>query len=138
MPRCVLHAIRLADDAVRVDEIRPALRPLGKLLLRRPHGFVDPAYVPVDIRQQPEWKVVRVGEGLVLLGRIEGDSNDRCVECFELWDSITESLSFRRSPTRQRLGIPPQNNPAAALLFERDRLPVLIRQRKSRRRNAFR
>jgi hypothetical protein len=67
----------------------------------------------VDVGEQAVRKALLVGEGLVLVGRVEGDPDDRGVGLVELWGSITEPLSFDRSAGCGRRRVPPQDDPAA-------------------------
>ena len=80
---------------------------------------------------------IRLGEGFVLLRRVEGDPEDRGANLVELWGSITEPLSFDGSARGGGFGVPPQDDPAAPLVGQRHGVAVLVGQRERRGRRAF-
>jgi hypothetical protein len=67
----------------------------------------------VDVREQGVREALLVGEGLVLVGRVEGDADDDGVGLVELWGSITEPLAFDRSARCRRRRVPPEHDPTA-------------------------
>jgi hypothetical protein len=82
----------------------------------------------VDIGEEAIGEALLVGEGLVLLRRVERDADDDGVGCVELWGSITEPLAFDRSAGCGRRGVPPQHDPLSALVFQVDRAAILVGQ----------
>jgi hypothetical protein len=83
----------------------------------------------VDVREESVGEAVPLGEGLVLLGRIEGDPEDDRIGFLELRGSVTEPLPFERSAGGIGLHVPPQDHPPAAQVGERHGCPVLIGER---------
>jgi hypothetical protein len=65
----------------------------------------------VDIGEQREPEVLRVGERLVLGRRVEAGAEDLGAYLGELGASVTEALSFPRSASGRRLRVPPQHDP---------------------------
>jgi hypothetical protein len=129
MSRDVRHAVRLADDAPGIDQIRAAFGPFGELFLGRSLRFVDPADGVVDVAQQREREALQLLEALVLFRCVERDADDLGACLLELGGSVTEPLALRRSTGGVRLGEPPQDHPPAPKVRERNRVAVLVRQR---------
>ena len=114
MPLDVAHAIRPADDALRIDQVRAPLRPLGHRLDRRALGLVELSCDMVGVGEQPEREAVLLRETAVLLDGVERRTEDLDAERFELGGSITEPLALARSAVGERFGEPPERDPAAA------------------------
>lgn len=134
----VAHAIRLADHTVGIDQVGTALRPLRHRLDGRALGLVELADGVVAVREQAEGKVVLLREPAVLLDGVEGGAEELDAERFELGGSITEPLTLARSPVGERFGEPPERDPSAAHVGQRDGLAVLIRKHEVRRLIALR
>jgi hypothetical protein len=116
--------------ALRIDQVGDAPR-IGAALaaLSGPVGCRDS---PLGIREQGVGKVELGAEGLVGLGCVVGDPEDLRAELAECRGSITEPLTFLRSPGRVRLGIPPEDDPAPAEVGQRDGLAVVVVEREGR------
>ena len=87
-----------------------------------------------SIAEQVVGKVEFVPKLLIVIGRIEADSQYGGVSFFEVLDSITESFSFDGSPRRIGLGIPPEKDVAAREVVRLHGCTVLIAQLKAGRR----
>jgi hypothetical protein len=94
--------------------------------------------LPVGIREQAEREAVLLGERPVVLDGVEGGAEQLDAELLELWGSITEPRALQRSPRGERLGEPPERDPPAAQLRERDLLAVVVREGEVRRECPFR
>lgn len=118
--------VGLADHALRIDHVRPPLRELGRRFLWESLRLVDLTRLPVDVGQEREREALLLGKGQVVLRGVErgADQGDACF--LELGGSITEPLAFLRSPGREGLGEPPQDQPSPAVVTEGDRVPVLV------------
>jgi hypothetical protein len=86
----------------------------------------------IRVREQPEREPVLLGEGTIVLHRVERRAEELDIERLELGGSITEPLALQRSPGGERFGEPPESDPSASKLRERDRLTVMIRKREVR------
>ena len=134
----VADAVRLADDAVGIDQVRAALGPLRHRLFRRPLRLVQEPHRVVGVGEQPEREAIFLGEPAVVLDRVEGGPEDLDAELLELRGSITEPRSLPRSPVGEGLGEPPERDPPPAQIGERDGLPFLIGERELGGFRAFR
>ena len=110
----VADPIRLADDTVGVDQVRPSLRPLGHRLFRRPLRLVQEPHRVVGVGEQPEREAILLGEPAIVLDRVEGGPEYLDAQGFELGGSITEPLAFPRSPIGEGFGEPPERDPPPA------------------------
>lgn len=121
----VADLVRLADHAVRVDEVRD---PLGEVDLVTPR--VACAVLDTDlfvvVREQTEREVELLAERLVVGGCIEADAEDLARQRFELLGLVTQALSLNRSTGGISLRIPPQQDPTPALVGEPDGAALLI------------
>jgi hypothetical protein len=115
----VLDVVHPADDALGVDQERPAPGDRRPVVVGRPGGAVRLANGVVDVGQEAVREALRLGEGLVLLGRIEGDADDGGAEVFELRGSVTEPLPLDRSAGCGRRRIPPQHDPPTGEVGQR-------------------
>jgi hypothetical protein len=88
--------------------------------------LIRDAHLFVVIREQSERKIELVAERLVLVRGVEADSENLAVERFVLLGAVTQALALNRSTGRIGLRIEPQEDPPAALTFERYRPAVLI------------
>ena len=125
----VAHAVRLADHAVRIDQVRTSFRPLRHRLDWGALRLIEPPDDVVAVREDAEREAVLLGETMVVLDRVERGAEDLDAERFELGGSITEPLALARSPVGERFGEPPERHPAASQICQRDGFAVLIRQR---------
>src|SRR6266536_6275117 len=133
----VRHPVRLGDPALRVDQVGPPLRVLGRRLLRGSLRLVAFAHRPVDVGEQPEREPVLLGEGPVVLGPVERDAHDLHAELLELGGSVTEPLALDRSTGGEGLGEPPQGQPPAPEVRQRDGLAILVGQGELGGRRSF-
>lgn len=138
MPLDVAHAVRLADHAIGIDQVRAPLRPLRHRLFGNALRLVQLADGVIGVGEKAEREAVLLREPSVVLDRVEGRAEDLDAELFELWGSITEPLAFARSPVGERFGEPPERDPAAAQVGERDGTSVLVREREVRRGRSLR
>src|SRR5437588_12120535 len=122
----VLDVVHLADDAIGVDEEGPPAGDGRPVVAGGPRGAVRLAHGVVDIGHEAVREALRLGERLVLVGRIEGDAEDRGVGFFELWGSITEPLAFDRSAGCRRRRVPPEHDPPPGQIGKRDLVSILI------------
>jgi hypothetical protein len=83
----------------------------------------------VGIREEAEREAVLLREATVLLDGVERRAEELDAERFELGGSITEPLALPRSPVGEGFGEPPERDPLASEIGQRDRVVVLIRQR---------
>ena len=93
----VLDVVDLSHHAVGVDQERFPAGDGRPVVVAWPRGAVRLTHRVVDVGQQAVREALGVREGLVLLGGVEGDADDRGVGFVELWGSVTEPLSFDRS-----------------------------------------
>jgi len=121
----VADHVRLADHAVRVDEVRDPLGEVDLVRSRIARAVFDTDLFVV-IRQQTEREVELLAERLVLGGCIEADAEDLAPKRFELLGLVTQALSLNRSTGGISLRIPPQQDPAPALVGEPDGAALLI------------
>jgi hypothetical protein len=135
--RDVPDPVGLADDSFGIDHVGPTLRPGGIGLLRGPLRLVSLSDGAVDVRQQPKGEPELLGEGPILLGRVEGRPQDDGVGLLEVGGSITEPLPFGRSPGGVGLHVPPQHHPPSPEIRQGDRLTVLVREGEVGRRGAL-
>jgi len=129
MSRDVPNPVRLADHAVRIDHERPSLRVLGGGLIRVADRLVAAADVSARVGQEREGEPVLLREGPVVLDRVEGGADQVDAQRLELGGSITEPRALQRSPLGERFGEPPEHDPPAAELLQRDRPAVVVGQR---------
>ena len=122
----VLHVVDLAHHAVGVDQERPPAGDGCPVVIGPPRGAVRLPYRMVDVGEQAVREALGVGEGLVLLGGVEGDADDRRVGFLELWGSVTEPLPFDRSAGCRCRRVPPEHDPTAGEVSKGDVLAVLI------------
>jgi hypothetical protein len=102
-----------------------------------PANFVGLSHRLVHVGEQRVGQIVFLGEGSVLFEGVEGDPYDlgTCLE--EIGGSITEPLALDRSPGGGGLHIPPEDHPSPCEIVERQRLPVVRRQRELRSVGSF-
>ena len=121
----VADLVRLADHAVRVDEVRDPLGEVDLVTSRATCAVLDTDLFVV-VREQTEREVELVAEGSVGFGRVERDPEDLAIERLELLGLITQALSLNRSTGGISLRIPPQQDPTPALVGEPDGAALLI------------
>jgi hypothetical protein len=114
MGRDIRDAVRLGNDAVGIDQIGPPFGEARGALLRAAPGLVQLSDRSIDVGQQPEGKAMSVGEGPVLLGGIERDTQDLDRFGVQIWGSVPEPLQLDGSTARERLGEPPHRHPPAS------------------------
>ena len=90
----------------------------------------------VDIGQQEEREPLGVTEGAVLLGGVERCADDGAIPIGERFGIVTQCLALQRSTRCGGLRVPPQEKPAAAVIQQRHRGPVLIGKGEQRRRGS--
>jgi hypothetical protein len=67
----VSHFIATVDLSLGIDQVSDALRELGELLVRTASDLVLRADRTIDVAQQTEREVLRLGECQVVSGRVE-------------------------------------------------------------------
>jgi hypothetical protein len=72
----VLDLVGLGDLALRVDQVGEAAREIRPVVLGRTLGLIRLPGRPFCVGQQPELEVELLCEGFVLLGSVEGDTDD--------------------------------------------------------------
>jgi hypothetical protein len=120
--------IRLADDAVRIDEERVALGVIGVLLAFGAADLVLRADGALDVAQQAVLEVLRLGEGEILRRSVERRAEDDAVGIGEAVGAVTQPLALNRSTRRRCFRVPPQQHPLAALVVQADLFTVLVRE----------
>ena len=63
--------VATVDHPIRIDEVSNALRELRELLVRTARDLVLRADRTIDVAQQTEWEVLRLGECEVFSRRVE-------------------------------------------------------------------
>ncbi len=63
--------VATVDHPIRIDEVGNALRELRELLVRTARDLVLRADRTIDVAQQTEWEVLRLGECEVFSRRVE-------------------------------------------------------------------
>ena len=119
--------VRLSDDALRIDQVRPALGARGLGFLWGPLRLVRLAHRRVDVGEEAVRETEPLGEGAVLLG---GSKETPSRTAFASSNSgfghgTPAPLSFSRGVG---LDVPPQDDPPAAQVGHADGLAVVIRQ----------
>lgn len=113
MARDVGYPVGLDDMPLGVDQVSPPLRLLWESLFGSSLRLVELADLPIGVGQKPEREPIVLGEGAVVLGRVERDPDD-LEACFgELRGSVTEPPALQRSAGGERLGEPPERQPCA-------------------------
>ena len=136
--RCdVPDPVRLPDDPLRIDDVRPPLRSVGIRFGRSSLGLVGLSNRLVDIGEQTIGEPEPLGEGPVLVRRIEGDAEDDRVGLLELGGSVTEPLALARSAGGVGLHVPPQHDPPSPQVRESDGPAVLVGEGEVRRLDTF-
>jgi hypothetical protein len=130
--RGVGHLVHLGHHALRVDQEGDALGEVGVRLVGPFFGPVEAADGAIDVAQQGVGEAVFGAERPVLRGRVEARAEDLGAERIELWASITEALAFTRSAARRGLGIPPEHDPRAPQISERDGVALVVGKRELR------
>jgi hypothetical protein len=120
------HLVGAPDDAVGVDEKGESLRHHRPLLVRPLGGTERLTNRFVPIGQEAVGEALGLGEGLVLLGRVERDAEDLGVQGFELWGSVTEPPAFDRSAGRRGFRVPPEHDPSAAEVARADAIASMV------------
>jgi hypothetical protein len=115
--------MRLRDLAVLVDHIRDAAR---VLVLRRLGGAVREADLVIGVAEQREGEVELLGEGGVLLLRVETDAEDEGVLRGVLIDEVPEPGTFDRSAGCVGLRVKPEHDLLAAQVAEANVVAVVI------------
>src|SRR6185436_15570084 len=124
LTRRIFRLDRLLDRSLWPDHEREPAR--VTILLRFARAIGEPDS-PVDVAQQRKRVAELFRERLVLLRRVERDSEHDSSLGFEVADSITEPASLLRSAGRVRLGIEPQHDALALEVGELHELAVLVR-----------
>ena len=123
----IVQVVHPGDDSVGVDQIGDPLgAELVKPVIGLPQHVIRFADLLVDVGQQRVRKPFGVRECLLVLGCVKGNPDDLRPDLLKLWGSSTEPPAFLRSPRCGRFHIPPQHEPGAGELVERDRVAVLI------------
>ncbi len=126
------HGIGPADHPGGVDEVRDPQREVPVPFLFGPQHVVGLTCFALDIGQQREPEALRLGKGLVVRRRVERGADDDAPCGPEIVGPVTQGLAFDGSARGRGLGIPPQKDPLACEVAQRDRVAVLIGKRELR------
>ena len=113
------------DAAIRADEIRDPLWPIGLRGVVRVVGLADGL---VDVGDELVRVAEFLGEGAVRIGRIEAGAKDDSIAGIEIADSITESVAFDRSTRGIGRGIPPEQDVLAGEVRQLHARAIVRRQ----------
>ena len=128
---CVLahvgDVVDRCDDPLWVDQVGVTFGKVCELMIWVAHNLIRRTHALVDVGQQGVGKALGFLELLVLLGGIEGCSEDSTVSSVEVFGSVTQSLSLNRSTRCGRLRVPPEQYPVAGLVGQGHGVAILVR-----------
>ena len=111
MPGDIGDVVDALDDAIGVDEEGHPLRVVGIRVAIGANHVVRGGDLSVDIGQEPEAEVLRVGEDLVVLRGVVRSAEDEAVGVGEVVGPVTQGLPLESSNLGRSFRIPPQQDP---------------------------
>jgi hypothetical protein len=115
--------VGLGDLAFLVDHVGD---PAGVLVLRRIAGSVGEADLSLRVAEQGKWKLELLGEGLVVLRRVEACAEDLGVLGFVIRREVPEPGTFFGSARGVGFGKEPEHDFPAAQVGQAHAIAVVV------------
>lgn len=138
MARHVGDVVATMDATFGVDQVAVSARKVRKLVCGVARDLVVRGHPSIEIAEQRERELLRLGERTVLLDRVVGGSEDDDVEFFEAIGAVTQRLALDGSTGCCGLGVPPEQDPVPSKIVERHGVaPVVGKSERGSHRSGY-